>query len=64
MKSYRELAEFVVSNGRVLANDDGVFYWDSLENEIEFEAGERGWTADEVHDAIEWAWNAMEHDGR
>ena len=63
-KSNRELMDFVVSNGRVIANPKtGLFEWASLETEIEFEATERGWDADEIHDAIEWAFSTDTHDG-
>ena len=63
-KSNRELVEFVVCNGRVSTDENGLFDWDSLANEIEYEAQERGWDEAEIHDLTEWAWNACEHNGR
>ena len=59
-----KLVNFVVSNGRVMSTEDGLFVWESLANDIEYEAQERGWDEAEIHDLIEWARNACDHNGR
>ena len=43
-----EIVRFVIENGRVMNADDGSIDQDSLSIELEFEAGERGYSIDEI----------------
>ncbi len=52
---FKDILETVTENGRVLGNGDGTFDFDSLEVEVEFEASERGLSADDTAAAVAWA---------
>lgn len=55
---YADILSTVVENGRVIGNGDGSFDAASLETEIEFEASERGMSAEDIAAAVTFA---LEH---
>ena len=58
-----EILDEVIDNGRVGSHDGGGFITASLEAEVEFEAEERGFSQDDIAEAVAFALaHSMHHD--